>query len=68
MAATFVLFASLPDAVPEDYKRFLVNALIPTALSFDSAKGFPNRLKCDSLRARQRRQGWQERSRSRGGR
>ena len=24
---TFVLFASLPDAVPEDYKRFLVNGL-----------------------------------------
>ena len=42
--------------------------LIPTALSFDSAKGFPNRLKSDSLRVRQRRQGWQERSRSRGGR
>ena len=24
---TFVLFASIPDAVPEDYKRFLVNGL-----------------------------------------
>jgi GTP-binding protein len=24
---TFVLFASMPDAVPEDYKRFLVNGL-----------------------------------------
>ncbi len=24
---TFVLFASVPDAVPEDYKRFLVNGL-----------------------------------------
>ena len=43
-------------------------APVPTALSFDSAKGFPNRLKSDSLRVRQRRQGWQERSRSRGGR
>ena len=24
---TFVLFASIPDAVPEDYRRFLVNGL-----------------------------------------
>ena len=24
---TFVLFASIPDALPEDYKRFLVNGL-----------------------------------------
>jgi GTP-binding protein len=24
---TFVLFASIPDALPEDYRRFLVNGL-----------------------------------------